>query len=66
MGDYSHCPKEWRGREDALVKDFEERFSKSKLDLEITYKYIADSETIEGKKVVQKVRFFPNHRYNFA
>ena len=30
MGDYSHCPKEWRGRVDVLVKDFKDRFSKSK------------------------------------
>ena len=66
MGDYSHCLKEWRGRVDALVKDFEDRFSKSKLDLEITDKYTADLETVQGKKVVQKVRFLPNHRYNFA
>ena len=42
MGDYSHCPREWRGCVDALVKDFEDRFSKSKLDLEITDKYVAD------------------------
>ena len=27
---------------------------------------MADLETVEGKKVVQKVRFLPNHRYNFA
>ena len=66
MGDNSHCPKEWRGRVDVLVKDFEDRFSISKLDLEITDKYTADLETVEGKKVVQKVRFLPNHRYNFA
>ena len=44
MGDYSHCPKEWRGGVDALVKDFEDRFSQSKLDLEITDKYTADLE----------------------
>ena len=48
------------------MKDFEDRFSKSKLDLEITDKYTADFETVEGKKVVQKVRFLPNHRSNFA
>ena len=66
MGDYSHCLKEWRGRLDALVKDFKVRFSKSKLDLEITDKYLADLETVEGKKVVQKVRFLPNHWYNLA
>ena len=28
--------------------------------------YTADLETLEGRKVVQKVRFLPNHRYNFA
>ena len=48
------------------MKDFEDRFSKSKLDLEITDMYTADIETVDGKKVVQKVRFLPNHRYNFA
>ena len=48
------------------MKDFEDRFSKSQLDLEITDKYTADLETVEGKKVVQKVRFLPNYRYNFA
>ena len=61
-----HCPKEWRGRVNSLVKDFEDRYSKSKLDLEITDKYVADLETVKGKKVVQKVRFLLNHRYNFV
>ena len=28
--------------------------------------YVADLETMKGKKVVQKVRFLPNHRCNFA
>ena len=36
------------------------------MDLEITDKYVADLETVKGKKVVQKVRFLPNHRYNFV
>ena len=66
MGDYSHCPREWRDRVDILVNDFEDRFSKSKLDLEITDKYLADLETIPGKKVVQKVRFLPPDKYNFT
>ena len=26
MGDYSHCPKEWRERVNNVVKDFEDRF----------------------------------------
>ena len=38
-GDYSDCPDEWKEKVKALVADFADRFSQTKLDLEVTDKY---------------------------
>jgi dUTPase len=65
-GDFTHCPPEWLPKIKALLKDFSDRFSTSKLDLEVTDLYEADLETMPGRKVIQKVRPLPNHKFNFA
>ena len=39
---------------------------RSKLDLEVTDKYEATLDTIEGKKVIQKVRILSPHKFDFA
>jgi hypothetical protein len=48
------------------MDDFKDRFSESKLDLEITDMYTADLETIPGKIVNQKCRRLPTDRFIFA
>ncbi len=65
-GDYSHCPPEHLGKLMSLMEDFKDRFSESKLDLEITDMYTADLETIPGKVVNQKCRRLPTDRFVFA
>ena len=65
-GDYSHCPAEHLEKLKILLKDFKDRFSESKLDLEITDMYTADLETTPGKIVNQKCRRLPTDRFEFA
>jgi len=65
-GDYSNCPKEHLDKLMTLLEDFSDRFSKSKLDLEITDMYTADLETQEGRIVNQKCRRLPTERFEFA
>ena len=64
--DYSDCPKEWYPKIRELVDNYEDRFSKFKLDLEVTDLYEADLDTIPGRKVIQKVRPLSNHKFDFA
>jgi hypothetical protein len=65
-GDYSQCPPEHLGQLKELLEDFKDRFSESKLDLEITDMYTAELETVPGKIVNQKCRRLPNDRFEFA
>jgi hypothetical protein len=65
-GDYSECPQEHLPKLQSLLQDFKDRFSESKLDLEITDMYTADLETIPGKIVTQKCRRLPQDRFDFA
>jgi hypothetical protein len=65
-GDYSQCPPEHLSKLMELLEDFKDRFSESKLDLEITDMYTAELETLPGKVVNQKCRRLPNDRFKFA
>ena len=65
-GDFSDCPKEWLKKAKSLLRNFSDRFSRFKLDIEVTDKYMADLETIPGKKVIQKCRRLANHKFQFA
>ena len=65
-GDFSECPANQLSKLKALLVDFADRFSESKLDLEITDLYTADLETIPGKIVNQKCRRLPTDRFEFA
>jgi RNase H-like domain found in reverse transcriptase/Reverse transcriptase (RNA-dependent DNA polymerase) len=65
-GDFSDCPPAYLHRTKQLVEEFSDRFSKKKLDIEVTDMYEASLETQQGKKVVQKVRPLPPHKYDFA
>jgi hypothetical protein len=65
-GDFSECPPAYLHRTKKLVEEFSDRFSKKKLDIEVTDMYEASLETQKGKKVVQKVRPLPPHKYDFA
>ncbi len=49
-----------------MLAEYEDRFSKSKLDLETTTIYEASLPTIPGRIVSQRVRRLPPHKYNFA
>jgi hypothetical protein len=65
-GDCSECPPEHKPKLMALLEDFKDRFSESKLDLEITDMYTADLETTPGRIVNQKCRRLPTDRFEFA
>jgi hypothetical protein len=65
-GDFSNCPKEDYPKIRKLLDKFEDSFSKTKLNIEVTYMYEADLETMPGKKVAQKVCMLPQHKYEFA
>jgi dUTPase len=65
-GDFSHCPKEHLAPLKKLLHEFHDRFSKFKLDVEVTDKYIANLETEPGKKVIQKCRRLAPHKFQFA
>ena len=65
-GDYSHCPPQYKDELMRLLEDFKDRFSESKLDLEITDMYTAELETVPGKIVNQKCRRLPSDRFEFA
>ncbi|MFN9952896.1 MAG: hypothetical protein ACK55I_07335, partial [bacterium] len=64
--DYSDCPAEYLHPLKDLLNNFSHRFSKSKLDLDITNLYTADLPTKKGKIVQQKVRRLPFHKYEFT
>ncbi len=64
--DYTDCPAEYLQPLKDLLNNFSHRFSKSKLDLEITNLYTADLPTKKGKIVQQKVRRLPFHKYEFT
>jgi hypothetical protein len=64
--DYSDCPPQYQAKLKTLLYEFEHRFSKSKLDLEITDLYNSDLPTKQGIKVQQKVRRLPYHKYEFT
>ena len=65
-GDYSGCPTQWLVPLKNLLRDFHDRFSKKKLDIEVTDLYEADLETFTGRKVIQRVRTLPQHKFEFA
>jgi predicted aspartyl protease len=65
-GDYSSCPPEHLPKLMNLLMQFEDRFSKSKLDLETTTLYEAPLPTHPGRIVQQKVRRLPPHKYQFT
>jgi len=65
-GDYDNCPKEWQTKVRKLVEEFSDRFSKNKLDIEITDLYEASLPTEDRKIVCQKSRRLPHHRYEFG
>jgi hypothetical protein len=65
-GDYSECPKKYVKKTKSLVKEFHDRFSKRKLDIEVTDLYEAELNTHPGRKVNQKVRTLPPHKFDFA
>jgi hypothetical protein len=65
-GDYSECPPEHLPKLMNLLEDFKDRFSESKLDLEITDMYTASLETTPGRIVNQKCRRLPTDRFEFA
>jgi len=48
------------------MNKFSDRFSSYKLDLEVTDMYTADLYTEPGKKVIQKCRRLPQHKFQFA
>ncbi len=64
--DYSNCPAEWLKPLRSMLDDYQDRFSKKKLDLDITDLYEADLKTFPNRKVVQRVRTLPNHKFEFA
>jgi dUTPase len=64
--DYSDCPTEYLEPLKNMLKEYEDRFSKSKLDLQKTTIYEASLPTIPGRKVQQKVRRLPQHKFDFA
>jgi len=65
-GDYSECPPEYLRPLKKLMNKFSDRFSSYKLDLEVTDMYTADLDTEPGKKVIQKCRRLPQHKFQFA
>ena len=64
--DYSECPPEHYPKLRQLLDDYKDRFSRYKLDLEVTDMYEAELETKPGKKVIQKVRPLSSHKFDFA
>ncbi len=49
-----------------MLSAYEDRFSKSKLDLQTTELYEASLPTLPGRIVQQKVRRLPEHKFQFA
>ena len=64
--DYSDCPAEYLKPLKKMLAEYDDRFSKSKLDLKSTTLYEASLPTIPGRMVQQKVRRLPPHKYQFA
>jgi hypothetical protein len=64
--DYTDCPQEYIGTLKTMLYEYDDRFSKSKLDLETTTLYEASLPTLPGRIVTQRVRRLPPHKYNFA
>jgi dUTPase len=65
-GDFTQVPKTYLQPLLDILHTYEDRFSKSKLDLEKTDLYTASLPTIEGKKVVQLCRRLPENKFQFA
>jgi hypothetical protein len=65
-GDFSCCPPQYLSEIKSLLNDFNERFSKSKLDIETTDIYTAELPTLPNRKVNQLVRRLPHHKALFA
>jgi len=63
---YSDCPRESLMPLRRMLDEYDDRFSKSKLDLETTTLYEASLPTLPGRIVTQRVRRLPPHKYNFA
>jgi hypothetical protein len=64
--DFSQCPRDYYDRCFAIVEEFSDRFSRWKLDIEVTDKYEAELETKPGRSVRQAVRPLPPHKFDFA
>ena len=64
--DYSECPPEFLPQLKNMLSAYEDRFSKSKLDLQTTELYEASLPTLPGRIVQQKVRRLPEHKFQFA
>jgi hypothetical protein len=57
-GDYSECPKKYVKKTKSLVKEFHDRFSKRKLDIEVTDIYEAELNTHLGRKLTRKLELY--------
>jgi hypothetical protein len=64
--DYSECPPAYIKPLKEMLYEYEDCFSKSKLDLQTTTLCEAPLPTIPGRIVQQKVRRLPPHKYQFA
>jgi len=65
-GDFSQTPEEHKPKLIKLLLEYQDRFSKSKLDLETTDLYSASLPTMPDKKVCQPVRRLPHNKFTFA
>jgi hypothetical protein len=65
-GDFSCCLPQYLSEIKSLLNDFNDRFSKSKLDIETTDIYTAELPTLPDRKVNQLVRRLPHHKALFA
>jgi negative regulator of genetic competence, sporulation and motility len=59
-------PPQYLDKLKEILDEFDDRFSKSKLDIEITDMYEADLDTTPGKIANQRVRRLPENKYQFA
>jgi dUTPase len=65
-GDFSQCPPEYLKPLKNLLNKYDDRFSKTKLDLETTTIYEASLPTEPNLIVDEKCRKLPDHKYRFA
>jgi dUTPase len=63
---FKDCPKEYKPKLRSLLNDYSHRFSKNKLDFEITDLYAADLPTKEETALKQKVRRLPYQKYEYT